>query len=145
MSAKKKEKKGATIFEGSLAKEDVAAEKEQFLEAEEHEKALDAETADDVELKMHVGEKEADVYSEEGREELEEDDELGGRGVADAGAEEGFMKGAAGVGAKANCAHCGKVLTQNLKKVVEREIGDELKAFCSNACAAKCAEQHKAR
>lgn len=113
-----------TIFEGDLKKEDVNSEKEQFLENEH------TESSDEVETKMHTGEKDADVYSEEGREELLEDDQV-------SPAEEAFSEGAAGRGSQGTCAHCGKVLSQNQDEVVEREIDHTPHFFCSNECAAK--------
>jgi hypothetical protein len=82
--------KKKSIFEGSLEKEGVETKKQHshddFLEPEEHE-----ESADEVEQKMHAGEKGVDVYSEEGREELVEGDEISER-------EEGFSEGAEGKG-----------------------------------------------
>ena len=114
-----------TIFEGDLKKEGVSSEKEEFLESEEH-----AESSDDVETKMHVGEKEVDVYTEEGREELMEEDEVSPQ-------EEAFSKGAEAKGSMGKCAHCGKVLSQQQDEVVEREIDHKSYLFCSNDCASK--------
>ena len=114
-----------TIFEGDLKKEGVSAEKEEFLESEEH-----SESSDDVETKMHTGEKAVDVYSEEGREELLEEDEISPR-------EEAFSEGATDRGSQGKCAHCGKVLSQDQNEVIEREIDHKPHFFCSNECAAK--------
>ena len=83
---------------------------------------------EDVELDMETGKLEADVYSEPGREVLEEDDELKPW-------EEGFMKGASGPGQQGKCAKCGKALLDN--STVEKEIDGELKWFCSDDCLAK--------
>jgi hypothetical protein len=78
------------VLQGSLEKEQVEVSKahshDAFLEPEEHE-----ESADEVEQKMHTGEKAADVYSEEGREELIEADAI-------SESEEGFSEGAEGKG-----------------------------------------------
>lgn len=65
--------------------ESVVTDKDAFEdEADEHE-----ETEEEVESEMQEGKKDADPYSEEGREELEEDDE------AKPG-ELGYAKGSAG-------------------------------------------------
>jgi len=114
-----------TIFEGDLKKEGVVAEKDEFLESEEHK-----ESSDEIETKMHTGEKEVDVYTEEGREELMEDDEVSPR-------EEAFAEGATARGGQGKCAHCGKVLSQQQDDVIEREIDHKITFFCSNECASK--------
>ena len=75
-------KKKASIFEGDLKKQGIQPEKDEFLEPEEH-----PEESDELEQKMRVGEKEEDIYTEEGQEELLDDDEI-------APWEEGFSKGA---------------------------------------------------
>ncbi len=116
-----------SIFTGDLKKEGISSKKNEFLEDEEHE-----ESSEDVEQEMHTGKKEADVYTQEGREELVEED-----GIADW--EEGFSEGAEEKGELGNCATCGKVLTQQKDKVVEKEVNHELLWFCSN----KCAEEYK--
>lgn len=91
---------------------------------------LPEETPEEEELEMESGEKEADVYTEEGREELAENDEL-------EPFEEGFMEGEEKGGKDAKCASCGKVLSQNKTKVIEREIDGEICFFCSEKCAKK--------
>ncbi len=102
----------------------IRTNKEEFLdEATEHD-----ESSDEVKKKMGTGEEEADVYSEEGREELVEADE-----VADW--EEGFAKGAEGKGHSGKCACCGKVLSQEPDEVVERKYKGEVMEFCSDKCA----------
>lgn len=116
-----------SIFTGDLKKEGVESKKDEFLEDEEHE-----ESSEDVEQEMHTGKKEADVYTQEGREELVEED-----GISDW--EEGFSEGAEEKGELGNCATCGKVLSQQKDKVVEKEVNHELLWFCSN----KCAEEYK--
>ena len=128
-----RKKKGATIFEGRLDKEELSAEKEEFLEPEEH-----SEPHEEQEVKIHVGEKEADVYTAEGREELTEDEgQL-------APWEEGFSEGAEEKGEQGTCSHCNKPLGDR-EEVVEREISGEMKWFCSDTCAAKCEAKHKAK
>lgn len=91
---------------------------------------LKEESPEEKEMDMETGEKDEDVYTEGGREKLSEDDEV------DAW-EEGFMEGAEGRGELAKCAHCGKVLSQSKRKIIEREIDDELYLFCSPECAEK--------
>ncbi len=66
-----------------------------------------------------------DVYSEEGREDLVDSDEI-------SPTEEGFMEGAHDDGQGANCRKCGKPLGDN---VIERKVGDEIFRFCSDECA----------
>lgn len=119
-----KSTKKKTIFEGSLKKQGIVAEQNEFLEDEEHES-----THEEQELKIKIGEKDADIYTEEGREELEEDEgEI-------APWEEAFAEGATGKGQKAVCANCGKPLSQDEDKVVEREYRGDVYWFCSNKCA----------
>ncbi len=98
--------------------------------ASEEQGILPEETSSEEELEMETGEKDADVYTKEGREELAENDEL-------EPFEEGFMEGEEGRGKDAKCACCGKVLSQNKTKVTEMEIDGELYFFCSERCAKK--------
>ena len=72
-----------------------------------------------------------DVYSEEGREDLVESDEI-------SPTEEGFMEGADGDGQGAKCRKCGKPL---LDDFIERKVGDEIYRFCSEECANKYMEE----
>ena len=116
-------KKGS-IFEKEKHKhgeEQTAPEREEFLEPEEH-----AESSDEFESKLHVGEKEEDVYTEEGREELVEED--GAKAW-----EEAWAEGAEGKGSLGNCGHCGKTLSE--RKTVERRIKGKIVFFCSEKCA----------
>jgi hypothetical protein len=84
--------------------------------------------------KIAKGKKEEDVYSEEGREELLEDDEI-------EPFEEGFMEGAEGRGKKNCCAECGKLLGE--EDVFERQFGDETRWFCSEEHAENYAKRMK--
>ncbi|MFQ5475190.1 MAG: hypothetical protein ACE5DM_05105 [Candidatus Nanoarchaeia archaeon] len=79
-------------------------------------------------LEMETGDAEEDVYTEEGREQLVEDDEI-------STAEEGFMEGAEGLGQQGKCAVCGAILTED--NTVERKVDGELKWFCSDKCSEK--------
>ncbi|MBD3309703.1 hypothetical protein GF351_00635 [Candidatus Woesearchaeota archaeon] len=86
-------------------------------------------TSEQIEQEMEEGEKEEDVYSEEGREKLVEDDEI-------EPAEEGFMEGAEEKGEMAKCENCGKILdTDDKSSIVERELDGEKHWFCSEKCA----------
>ena len=114
-------KKGS-IFEKDKDSEFVD-EPEEFLEFEEH-----AETHEDSEIKVHVGDKEADVYTEEGREHLTVDEgEI-------APWEEGFSKGAEARAKGATCAHCDKVLGDREENVIEREYKGKVMLFCCEKC-----------
>ena len=124
--------KKRSIFEGRIEKEGITPSKDEFLESEEHE-----EPHEELELEMHTGKRETDVYTEEGREELMEDDEI-------SPAEEGFAKGAEGKGSYAKCAHCGKILVSNQKSII-REINNKQEVFCSDNCAKDCIAKHKTR
>lgn len=86
--------------------------------------------------KIAKGKKEEDVYSEEGREELLEDDEI-------EPFEEGFMEGAEGRGKKNCCAECGKLLGEDTENIYEREFDGELKLFDSEEHAENYAKRMK--
>ena len=66
-----------------------------------------------------------DVYSEEGREELVDSDEITPE-------EEGFMEGAHDDGQGAKCRKCGKPLMDDF---VERKVEGEIFRFCSDECS----------
>ena len=68
-----------------------------------------------------------DVYTEEGRESLVDDDEISAE-------EEGFMEGAEGGGQGAKCRKCGKILQDDF---IERRVDDEIYRFCSDECSHK--------
>ena len=123
-------KKKPTIFDKPKEEdaEEISEEPMGFREHEEHE-----ETPEEFEAKMHIGGAEVDMYTEEGREELMEDDEI-------ADWEEGFAEGE-DEPEKAHCAGCGKVLGQDKSRIVEREISHITYFFCSDRCA-KAGIQH---
>src|SRR3989338_5942768 len=79
------------------------------------------------------GKHEGDIYDEEGREELEEADEI-------TAVEEGFVEGYEEGEHQAKCAKCGKVLVG--ENYVEEEIEDHHYRFCSEECASAF-ETHK--
>ncbi len=101
---------------------EFSEEKEGFKEPGEH-----SGTKEEYREKINEGSADADVYTEEGREELMEDDEV-------AEWEEGFSEGEAEP-EKAHCAACGKVLGQDESKIVEREINHKIWNFCCDKCA----------
>ena len=83
-------------------------------------------TKEELMRDMEIGDKEEDIYSDEGREELlNEEDEI-------SDVEEGFMKGYEEGSKMAECCNCGKVLK---KDIVEEEFNDEVYRFCSEDCA----------
>lgn len=83
----------------------------------------------DEDLELEESEKEEDVYTEEGREELVEEDQL-------SDAEEGFAEGFEEGEKEAKCAECGKVLLDtDQDEIVEEKIDDEHLLFCSKECA----------
>ncbi len=53
--------------------------------------------------------------------------------------EEGFRLGEEGGGSGAKCRTCGKIL---LRKLVEKEIDDEIMRFCSDRCVEQFDEEH---
>ena len=118
----KKRAKKPTIFEKDKESE-FEDEPEEFLEPEEH-----AGTHTEHRLHVSVGKDEENVYTAEGREEMEEGDEI-------VPWEEGFAEGAEETGELGSCAHCGKVLGDRETNVFEREYKDELMLFCSEKCA----------
>lgn len=76
------QKKKSVIMQGDLRRKGIIAEKEEFLEDEEH-----SESEEDFKQEIATGEKDEDVYTEEGREEMLEESEISGK-------EEGFARGA---------------------------------------------------
>ena len=95
---------------------------------------LKDKSSEETEVDMETGKKEEDVYSEEGREKLTEDDEMDER-------EAGFMEGAEGRGEMNCCTYCGKNLGEDEEGVVEREFDGEIKWFCSEEHAQKYADK----
>ena len=115
-------KKGSIFDQPKGEKEEFVDEPDEVLEPEEH-KESHAET----EIKIHIGDKEADIYTEEGREELEEDEgEI-------APWEEAFSEGAQGTEG-GHCAHCHKPLGDR-GEVIEKTLGGQHIFFCSEKCA----------
>ncbi len=92
-------------------------------------------TKEEIEQEMEQGKKEENVYSEEGREKLEEDGEI-------SPTEAGFMEGTEGRGKKNCCAECGKNLGEDDSNIIEREFNGEVKWFCSEEHAENYAKKH---
>lgn len=99
----------------------VQGDEHQFLEGDEH-----SGTHAEHRLKVRVGEKEEDVYTEEGREEMVSTDEIEPW-------EEGFSKGAQK--AVVYCARCKTLLGDRQDKIIEREFQGTTYLFCSDKCA----------
>ncbi len=114
-------------------KKKVPTEKEEFSEEESF--AEEDETpSEELKSEMESGEREEEVYSEEGREKLVEDAEISPE-------EQGFMEGAEGRGEQASCTYCGKLLGEDEKNIIERKFNGEIKWFCSEEHAQKYAER----
>ncbi len=100
---------------------------------DEEQGILKEETADEKKAKMKVGEEDEDIYSEEGREEEVEEDEIQPW-------EEGFMKGASGPGQLGKDALTGKPL-MDVEEVVEMEIEGKSYRFANEKNALKFREK----
>lgn len=94
-------------------------------------------TKEQIKQEMEIGDREGDVYTETGRDELlDEEDEL-------TDVEEGFMEGYSKGEKTFTCANCHKMLNEN---VIEEEFDNNLMRFCSSACVDKYeskAKNHK--
>ena len=80
-----------------------------------------------------VGSKEG-IYSDEGREDLLDNDEI-------EPFEEGFMKGAEMDGQNAKCRKCGRILV-NMDDVIEKEVDEKVMWFCSEQCEESYEKEH---
>ncbi len=97
-------------------------------EVDSSEESEDEPSTEDFEVKVHIGDKEADVYTKAGREDLKEDeDEI-------ANWEEGFAEGAEG-SESAHCENCDKPIGDRQESVIEKEVKGKLLLFCSEKCA----------
>jgi len=83
-------------------------------------------TKEKIKQDIESGRKDDDVYSEEGREELVEEDAITDQ-------EEGFVKGYEQEEKIAFCNECGKVLVD--ENFIEMEVEDSVLRFCSRECA----------
>ena len=108
--------------------------KEEFYAAEEQ--GIDEdETSDEIKEEMEHGDKDEDVYSREGREQLEDDAEIEPW-------EEGFMEGASAAGQLGKDALTGEPL-MDVEDVVEAEIDGKIYRFVSKENAEKFREKKK--
>ncbi len=80
---------------------------------------------DQVEREIESGDKDEDIYTEEGREVAEDEEVITNE-------EEGFMEGYEEDERAAKCAKCKKILEEDF---IEEEIGGEEYRFCSEKCA----------
>lgn len=125
MAEEKKEDK-ESIFDESVEDASEVSEEEHFKEEGQ-------EIADptEVDIKVDIGEKDADVYTEEGRDELMENEEIEPW-------EEGFVEGAEGEeqkGIKGDCPTCKKPLGDRDEGVIEKMVDGEILYFCCEECA----------
>ncbi len=81
---------------------------------------------------MDEEDKEIEIYDEEAREDLEENDEIDEL-------EEGFMEGYENDSA-AECTSCKKILQE---ESIEEEMDGELYRFCSEKCASLFEKKHQ--
>ncbi|MBI2668740.1 hypothetical protein HYX14_02775 [Candidatus Woesearchaeota archaeon] len=96
---------------------------------------LPEETSEEIEQDMKTGKKNEDIYEKEGRELLEEDDEIDTW-------EEGFMEGAHDGGQLGKDALTGEPLL-NVEDVVELEYKGEIYRFVNDENAGKWLEMAK--
>ncbi|MEK6939911.1 MAG: hypothetical protein AABX31_04235 [Nanoarchaeota archaeon] len=94
---------------------------------------LPDETSEEHELAMDLGDEDEDIYTEEGRKKLEENDEIEPW-------EEGVMEGAAGIGQLGKDAFSGKAIT-DADEVIEMELDGKLYRFISEKNAIKFREK----
>lgn len=88
---------------------------------------LDVHDHEDIELQMHIGNKEVDIYSEEGLEEQMDHDEL-------APWEQGFMEGELQAGKIGICETCGKQITEDMEERKESDVNGRKTLYCSKRC-----------
>ena len=120
---------------GKKTPKDVSYEDSYAVEDETHDEGV-KKTPDELKAEMEAGKKSEEVYTEEGREKLAEDDEV-------EPFEQGFMEGAEGRGEQNCCAECGKLLGEEEKEIIEREFDGELKWFCSEEHAQNYAKKRE--
>ncbi len=80
---------------------------------------------DQVEKEIETGDREEDIYTEEGRDVAEDEDVI-------TDVEEGFMEGYEEGSRAAKCAKCKIILEEDF---IEEEINGEVYRFCSERCA----------
>ncbi len=130
--AKKAAKKAVKRKVPSKKEEENDDEELEVYPAEEQ-GILPDETSEEHELAMDLGDEDEDIYTEEGRKKLEEDDEIEPW-------EEGVMEGAAGLGQLGKDALTGKPL-MDADEVIEMELDGKLYRFVSTKNAEKFREK----
>ncbi|PIN74210.1 hypothetical protein COV20_01185 [Candidatus Woesearchaeota archaeon CG10_big_fil_rev_8_21_14_0_10_45_16] len=108
-------------------KKEAAHEDE--VHAAEEQGILDEETSEEKQDAMEHGDEDEDIYSDEGREKLEEDDEIDTW-------EEGFMEGASQAGQLGKDALTGEPL-MDVEDVVEAKINGKTYRFVNEENARK--------
>ncbi len=99
--------------------------------------AKSRKTREKIKEEMESGEKEEDIYSEPGREVLnDEEDEI-------SDVEEGFMQGVEEDEKSAICQTCKKVLSDEESENIEIEYKGDTYRFCSEECAEKFSKKKK--
>mgnify|MGYP001586791383 CR=1 FL=1 len=83
---------------------------------------------DDIMKEMETGDLDEDIYTEEGRDLAEEEDEIS---EVEAGFMEGYKEGAKIV----KCSTCKQVLSDDPDDIIEEEINGDTYRFCSEKCA----------
>ena len=139
--AAKKKTKIASPRNGSKVKKPIEVDIDPTIHAKEEDDVypaeeqgiLEKETSEEHELAITTGDEDEDVYTEEGRKKLEEDDEI-------APWEEGVMEGAAGIGQLGKDALTGKPL-MDTDEVIEMELDGQLYRFVSEKNAIKFREK----
>ena len=81
-------------------------------------------TKDEIREDIDESVDDKEVYNEEARHKLVEEDEI-------EPFEEAYMEGAEGRGQRTSCARCGKLLGQKNDEVFERKINGKRLYFCS--------------
>lgn len=104
-------------------------EEEEKVYPEEEQGILPEETSEELTEAMDEGEKDEDVYTEEGIQKLEENDEIEPW-------EEGFVEGAKDFGQLGKDALTGEPL-MGADDIVEMELGEKMYRFVSRANAEK--------
>ena len=118
-------------------KENKNEDSEEKLEVHpsEEQGILPEETSEEKKQAMEHGEEDEDIYSKEGREKLEEDDEIETW-------EEGFMEGASQTGQLGKDALTGEPLL-DIEDVVEAVINGKTYRFVNEENAQKFREEHE--
>mgnify|MGYP000312487690 CR=1 FL=1 len=118
-----------------LSDEEQEYENERDFYPAEEQGILPEADEDTIKAEMEHGDRDESIYTDEGREKLEEDDELDPW-------EEGFMEGATGAGQLAKDALTGEPL-MGVEDVVELVINDKKYRFVSELNAEKFRKKHE--